>query len=90
MILSAPANAKVNEADIISQLEGSGYTLVEREVSWLGRVVLEFHSQTHEREIILNPTTGEIIRDYLEVLDGEDENETWFEKLFETETGKDD
>ncbi len=71
-----------HEAEIISQLKSQGYHLVEREKTWLGRIVLEFESKTHEREIIVNPNTGAVIRDYKERLDGEDSDDGALDRFY--------
>lgn len=68
-------NVSVHEAEIISQLKSQGYRLVEREKTWLGRIALEFESKTHEREIIVNPNSGAVIRDYKEPLDSDDKDD---------------
>lgn len=63
-------------------MESQGFTLIERETTWLGRVSLEFISQTHEREIILNPINGAVLRDYKEPIDEDEENETTLDKFY--------
>ena len=70
------------EEELIAQVESQGFILVERESTWLGRVSLEFISDTHEREIILNPNNGAILRDYKERLDEDDEEETTLDKFY--------
>ena len=63
-------------------MESQGFTLIERETTWLGRISLEFISQTHEREIILNPNNGAVLRDYKEPIDEDEENETTLDKFY--------
>lgn len=51
---------------LLSQLRAQGFTQVEIERTWLGRIKIEAESAYAEREIIYNPRTGEILRDYWE------------------------
>jgi len=57
------------EMRIISQLQAEGYVHIEVTRTWLGRVRIEAEGPGIEREIIFNPNTGEILRDYWEVDD---------------------
>jgi hypothetical protein len=57
------------EAQIISQLQAQGYARIHVTRTWLGRVRIEAEGPGREREIIFNPTTGEILRDYWEIED---------------------
>lgn len=57
------------EAQIISQLQAQGYARIHVTRTWLGRVRIEAEGPGREREIIFNPTTGEILRDYWEIDD---------------------
>lgn len=82
LFLSSTASAMTLEEELIAQVESQGFILVERESTWLGRVSLEFISDTHEREIILNPNNGAILRDYKERLDEDDEEETTLDKFY--------
>ena len=43
--------------------------------TWLGRIRIEAESGTHEREIVFNQRTGEILRDFWEELEDDDEVE---------------
>jgi len=64
--LASVASAGAIEDRIVQQLKDQGFTEIEMSRTWLGRVRIEAESGTHEREIILNPRTGEILRDYWE------------------------
>lgn len=58
---------------IARDLSRQGYREIEVTRTWLGRIRIEAKSATGEREIVVNPRTGEILRDYWEVEDeGED------------------
>ncbi|CUH52953.1 hypothetical protein [Shimia marina] len=49
---------------IARHLRGQGYSDIEISRTWLGRARIEAQRGTVEREIIVNPRTGEILRDY--------------------------
>lgn len=82
LFLSSTACAATHEEELIAHLQSQGFKLVERESTWLGRISLEFKSDTHEREIILNPNNGAIMRDYKEPLDDNDEDDTTLDKFY--------
>ncbi len=71
-----PASAAPTVEEIIAQLEVQGYTDVSVSRTWLGRIRIEAESGTHEREIVFNQRTGEILRDFWEELedDGDDDD----------------
>jgi hypothetical protein len=48
---------------IVRQLQDDGYTDIVLERTWLGRIRITAVSSEGTREIILNPSTGEILRD---------------------------
>ena len=73
--LAMPATAAPTIQEIISQLEAQGYRDVTVSRTWLGRVRIEAESSTHEREIVFNQRTGEILRDFWEELEDEEEEE---------------
>lgn len=65
------ADAAVEAA--IGFLEAQGYQIVEVERTWLGRIRIEAVRGGQERELVMNPRTGEVLRDYIE--DNEDEQD---------------
>lgn len=71
LCLAMPAKAATLET-IVQQLKDQGYTEIEIYRTWLGRIRIEAENSSHEREIILNRGTFEILRDYSEPHD-EDE-----------------
>ena len=72
--LFAPmAMAAPNLEQIIVQLKSQGYDDIEVERTWLGRIRIEAENERHEREIIINPRTGEILRDFSYVEDDDDD-----------------
>lgn len=52
------------QAQVTSQLVEQGYTEIEVTRTWLGRMHIQAHNEAHEREIVINPLTGELLRDY--------------------------
>lgn len=49
---------------VLQNLKAQGYDVVQMDRTWLGRIWVLARSQTLQREIVFNPTTGEILRDY--------------------------
>ena len=49
--------------DVLQQLAGQGYANISVETTFLGRVRILAEGDGGHREIILNPRTGEILRD---------------------------
>lgn len=49
--------------EIVRQLQADGYTDIVLEKTWLGRIRIRAVSGAGTREIIVNPSTGEILRD---------------------------
>lgn len=91
LIFSNPASAQGFEDVLVTKMKNDGYRLVERKKSLLGRVILEFRSNKLERQIIIKPNTGEIIRDYAEEFDDDgDEKEGWLERLLDPFYGERD
>lgn len=48
---------------VVAQLQKQGYDRIKTEETWLGRVRIVAEREGGSREIILNPRTGEILRD---------------------------
>ncbi len=70
------AAAETVEEQIIRQLQAQGFNRIEVQRTLLGRVRIDATSSTLERELIFNPGTGEILRDYWEPLDDRDDEST--------------
>ena len=58
----APRAGTTSE-DIVEDLREQGFEGVSVETTWLGRVRILATRQDGQREIVLNPRTGEILRD---------------------------
>lgn len=67
---AGPAHASY-EDQVIRQLRKQGYTNIVVTSTLLGRLKISARRSDGVREIILNPRTGEILRDYISVSSGE-------------------
>jgi hypothetical protein len=70
-LLATPALAEDVIYRVLAWLRDQGFTEFEVERTWLGRTKIEAEADGVEREIIINPRTGEILRDYWEIDDAE-------------------
>ena len=75
-LLSVAASAQDRSQAMIQSLQSQGFSGIEVSRTWLGRTRIVATGSAGRREIVLNPNTGEVLRDYL------DETET------ETERGR--
>jgi len=60
----AAASANAVDEMVIAQLTAQGYTSVTVGRTWLGRIIIVGQRDGVTREIVLNPYTGELLRDY--------------------------
>ena len=67
--LALPAAAETPTDTVVKHLQAQGFEDIEIKRTWLGRVRIRAENDSLEREIILNPATGEILRDYWEDLE---------------------
>lgn len=70
LLMAAPVLAQDILDQIKAQLLEQGYTTIEVSRTLLGRTQVEASSATFEREIIFDPRTGEILRDYWQAIGG--------------------
>ncbi|MEM8978871.1 MAG: hypothetical protein AAGD04_05265 [Pseudomonadota bacterium] len=68
---------------VVEQLTAQGFEITKMRRTFLGRVRIEAQSEDLERELVFNPNTGEVLRDYWEARarnatteDGEDGAQT--------------
>jgi hypothetical protein len=64
LLLATVAQAQSVTDRMIAALQEQGYDILEMHDTWLGRVRVIAESDTIRREIVFNPGTGEILRDY--------------------------
>jgi hypothetical protein len=62
--LALPALARTVEQQILEKLAAQGYVILEQGYTFLGRLRIVAENDTFYREIVVNPGTGEILRDY--------------------------
>lgn len=62
--LALPALSRTVEQQILEKLADQGYVILEQGYTFLGRLRIVAQNDTFHREIVVNPGTGEILRDY--------------------------
>lgn len=62
--VATPLGAEPLEQELKQQLQAQGYEQIQSSRTWLGRLRLQARSGNLMREIVVNPNTGEILRDY--------------------------
>lgn len=60
---AGPALADSVSDNIVAQLETQGFRNVSTERTWLGRTRIIAEGEAGQREIVVNPNNGEILRD---------------------------
>ncbi len=71
LALSGSAAAAAGyEADIVAQLRALGFDTIMVSTTWLGRTRITARKNGSGREIVINPRTGEILRDIVIQPDG--------------------
>ena len=71
MAAGGVADAEEPADGIVRQLREQGYVEFSVDRTWLGRVqVIALAPDVTQREIVFSPSTGEILRDYVEADDG--------------------
>lgn len=63
-LMAGPVAAASLEEQVVNQLREQGFTEIRMSRTLLGRVRITAEGRGFEREIILNPRTGEILRDF--------------------------
>lgn len=75
-VAAGPSAAAPTQERIIRELEAQGFTRIQIHQTWLGRTRILATSQDARREIVLNPSSGVILRDYWFDLDDDDDDRT--------------
>ncbi len=70
LALPGLASAESVQQSILAQLGQQGFATVTVSQTLLGRTRIVATSADYYREIVINPATGEILRDYWRALDG--------------------
>ena len=69
-LMAGVAMASDFQASVLAQLRAQGFSDIHVETTWLGRLKITAQRRGAGREIVLNPRTGEILRDILSTRDG--------------------
>jgi len=69
VLLALPGSAGPIEDSIVRQLRDQGFSQIDVRRTLLGRSRIVAQSPTFYREIVVNPVTGEILRDFSRRLD---------------------
>lgn len=88
MALAFPAVAQTAADRIVAQLRAQGFDDIMVTTTLLGRVQIIAREDDIRREIVLNPATGAILRDYWAEIDDDDEDDE--DKRNRKRKGKDD
>ncbi len=75
-LLAVPAAAQTAEDRIVRQLREQGFEEIEVSRTLLGRVRIVAIEDDTLREIVLNPSTGAILRDYWTEIDDDDDDDS--------------
>lgn len=63
-VIGLPAFAQTIDQRIAAGLEAEGYQIVTLYRTWLGRIYVIAETDDVRREMVFNPATGEVLRDY--------------------------
>ena len=63
--LASSALAMSVEQRLVVSLKAQGYVILEDGYTWLGRLRIVAENSQYHREIVVNPETGEVLRDYV-------------------------
>lgn len=86
------AAAQSVQDQIVTQLRAQGFSEIAINRTWLGRIRVVALRDDLRRELVFNPQTGEILRDFWRTLDGDDEGPRLFNPGTSSigNTGRDD
>lgn len=86
----SPVAAGPVEDSIVRQLRSQGFSEVEVRRTLLGRARIVAQSDTLYREIVVNPVTGEILRDFWRALEEGEGRTTIFDPTRNAPSGRED
>lgn len=72
LVMSGPSYGSSYENDVAAELQRDGYRITYRKRTWLGRIRFKAHKGQTVREVVVDPTSGEVLRDYSEKSGGND------------------
>lgn len=68
LVLGAKAGADTISDQVVRNLRAQGFEVVQMDRTWLGRMWILARNDTLQREVVFNPATGEVLRDYAVLL----------------------
>jgi len=68
LVSGAKAGADTISDQVVKNLRAQGFDVVQMDRTWLGRMWILARNDTTQREVVFNPATGEILRDYAVLL----------------------
>lgn len=74
LAVSGPASATERVDQIVQALRREGYTRIEISRTWLGRTRILASGGSGQREIVVQPATGEVLRDIESESESEDDD----------------
>jgi hypothetical protein len=77
------------EDAIVAQLTKQGFTDITSETTWLGRLRILATRRDGSREIVINPRTGEILRDQFTALNSTDATQPILDEVGNGSSGSD-
>ncbi|TFL18738.1 hypothetical protein [Jannaschia formosa] len=73
LLLCAPVGAQADVTqDIVRRLQAEGFERIEISRTFLGRTRIVASGPPGQREVVVNPRSGEVLRDYFEDDDDDD------------------
>jgi len=72
---SLPVAAQSIQDRVVQQLSDQGFEIVQMKRTLLGRVRIEAQGGGLARELVFNPNTGEILRDYWEASESDEDED---------------
>ena len=98
LVFGAKADADTISDQVVKNLRAQGFEVVQMDRTWLGRMWILARNDTTQREVVFNPATGEILRDYAVLLatlnrpddNGSDNDSTTPSQTAEAEPGAED
>lgn len=91
LMAAGPVSGQSLRESVIAQLAGQGFARITVSRTLLGRMRFVAENELYRREIVINPSTGEVLRDYLvEAATGRPPAGITIPNLPETETEEED
>lgn len=68
LVFGAKADADTISDQVVKNLRAQGFEVVQMDRTWLGRMWILARNDTTQRDVVFNPATGEVLRDYAVLL----------------------